>query len=352
MYAGLKSLQHKMDFPLVEQTYYPDPFGIMCPPPVPFVVKIGNNHAAVGKALVKDTAQMQDIVSLLKVTDKYVQMEPYIQWHGDYRVQKIGGRYRAYRRDTLGWKANDSAGEVEEVEVTPSFREWVDGAASLFGGLDICALDILHRRVRVGGKGEREEGDAPSYGDIRARGAGEGEGETEGSETSGEYTDEYAILEVNDTPIGLMYFNEDRDVQDIVDLVLVRMEEEFGPKSSTDNPCSLRNDFLLCAPPADPDAEESDTETEAETEGVEGRGVTGVPMESAGASEGAGSLLDYKARTRRHQHLSSFWQGRCEVAEAQYKASRRRHTHTANLLMWCIGLLTLLVGMGVVSFIE
>jgi hypothetical protein len=33
---------------------------------------------------------------------------------------------------------------LEQVPMTDKYRSWVDGVATLFGGLDICALEVIY----------------------------------------------------------------------------------------------------------------------------------------------------------------------------------------------------------------
>jgi len=73
------------------------------------------------------------------------------------------------------------------MEVTEQYKLWIDECSQLFGGLDICALDLLHS-------------------------------EKEGRDY---------ILELNDTAIGLVHKYEKEDMLHIRDIVLMRMKEAF-----------------------------------------------------------------------------------------------------------------------------
>ena len=45
------------------------------------------------------------------------------------------------------WKSNrNNMIELEYTEVTEQFKSWMDLASSIFGGLDLCALDVLYKQ--------------------------------------------------------------------------------------------------------------------------------------------------------------------------------------------------------------
>eukprot|EP01119_Soliformovum_irregulare_P022207 TRINITY_DN7550_c0_g2_i3.p1 TRINITY_DN7550_c0_g2~~TRINITY_DN7550_c0_g2_i3.p1 ORF type:complete len:129 (+),score=52.42 TRINITY_DN7550_c0_g2_i3:150-536(+) len=76
------------------------------------------------------------------------------------------------------------------MEVTPQYKLWIDECSQLYGGLDICALDLLH---------------------------------------STEENKDY-ILELNDTAIGLVHKYEHEDMMFMRDIVMMRLEEHYGQK--------------------------------------------------------------------------------------------------------------------------
>jgi len=76
---------------------------------------------------------------------------------------------------------------IEDMELTPQFKKWADECSTLFGGLEILGLDILH-----------------SVEDDR-----------------------FYILELNDTAIGLVHKYEAEDMTFMRDVVIMRMEEAF-----------------------------------------------------------------------------------------------------------------------------
>ena len=80
------------------------------------------------------------------------------------------------------WKSGAGSTMLEQVSMNDRYRNWVDSVATLFGGLDICALEVI-----VGKDGR-----------------------------------EY-IIEVNDSALSLMGESQEEDRRHIAELVLSRM---------------------------------------------------------------------------------------------------------------------------------
>lgn len=131
--------------------------------------------------------------------------EPFIEHEYEFRVQKIGQHYRAFRRNSdSSWKNNwgkltfvGAAAcltlllllnnvDLTDHEMKEEYKVWVDEIAQLFGGLDILAIDVLHTK--------------------------------EGRDY---------IIELNDTAPGLMWEHEEEDLGHIRDLVLNRISEKY-----------------------------------------------------------------------------------------------------------------------------
>ncbi|MGB0432381.1 MAG: ATP-grasp domain-containing protein [Bacteroidia bacterium] len=72
----------------------------------PFVVKAGNYHGGFGKVLVDNEEKWQDIKDLLFISDTYVTIEPYINYHKDIRYLAINDKIWAMARKGKFWKAN------------------------------------------------------------------------------------------------------------------------------------------------------------------------------------------------------------------------------------------------------
>eukprot|EP01103_Thecamoeba_quadrilineata_P010558 TRINITY_DN2313_c0_g1_i2.p1 TRINITY_DN2313_c0_g1~~TRINITY_DN2313_c0_g1_i2.p1 ORF type:complete len:391 (-),score=51.28 TRINITY_DN2313_c0_g1_i2:17-1189(-) len=193
VFAELKTVQKQLgkeNFPLINQTMYSRHSDMIITPDCPFVGKVGHAHSGYGKAKIKSSEEFQDFKSICALHGDYITLEDFVEWDWDGRVQKIGRSYRAFKRTSPNWKGNvGNMSVIEDLPLTPELQSWIDASSSIFGGLDICALDFVHR---ADGK--------------------------------------LFILELNDTAIGLVHKYAGEDMLLMRDLVLLRMEEKFGVK--------------------------------------------------------------------------------------------------------------------------
>ena len=134
---------------------------------------------------------------------------------------------------------------IQQIPVSEAHKRWADEAAKMFGGLDICTVDALHRHRRgCGHSGESSDGGNGGCSDTVTAGCDSAvdaelgavdavlsaraalEREAGGSSAdSRPVEDEELILEVNGTSSGLMPDCADEDNQHIRDLVLAKMME-------------------------------------------------------------------------------------------------------------------------------
>lgn len=178
--------------PLIKQNFYSSHRSLQFTPPFPVVVKVGDVHAGFGKAKVCDHHRLADLTSIIALHGDHCSVESFVDSDYEIRIQKIGSHYRAYKRYTLGeWKGNVGSSVLEDVDMTDDFKRWADAAGTLFGGMDILAVDAIHDKKN----------------------------------------DQFHILEVNDTAIGLGPTHLKEDLQHMATLVLRRIEQQFFSNS-------------------------------------------------------------------------------------------------------------------------
>jgi len=150
--AELNKIQRRLGaeaFPLIPQSYFATHDAMMYGGEFPAVLKVGHAHAGMGKMRVPNHHDWDDVRSVVAMTDgKYCTAEPFLSGDFDLRIQKLGEHYRVFRRTSMSgnWKTNTGCSIVEELVLTEDnerYKRWADEASRLFGGLDICTVDVI-----------------------------------------------------------------------------------------------------------------------------------------------------------------------------------------------------------------
>ncbi|XP_055524862.1 synapsin [Wyeomyia smithii] len=152
VFAHLLQLQRRLGrdgFPLVEQTFFPNPQDMLTWQKFPCVLKAGHCHGGVATAKLDNPSALQDAAGLLRgagVTDaSYCSLEPYIDAKFDVHIQKIGVNYKAFMRKSISgnWKTNQGSAMLEQIPMTEKYKTWIDEVSELFGGMEVCGVAII-----------------------------------------------------------------------------------------------------------------------------------------------------------------------------------------------------------------
>jgi len=202
LHSYLRKVQKKLgkeNFPLIPSTYYSSWKCLTFSDGFPLVAKIGTAHAGFGKMKILGQGEYEDLRSVVALQDRYISCEPFIEWDFDFRIQKIGNHYRAFRRYSDNWKGKSWNQTDEDIEVTPKFKEWIDAVAEELG-MDICALDGVHSK-----KDDKEY-----------------------------------ILEINDSACGFVERHREEDLNHVAELVIMKMEEYLNQQLNETNESILQ----------------------------------------------------------------------------------------------------------------
>lgn len=193
VFAHLQSIQRRLgreQFPLMEQSFFPNHTDMLAASKFPCVVKVDHAHGGLGKVRVQSQQELQDVAGLVALAGGYCVVEPFVEAKCDLHVQKIGAAYKCFVRKSISghWKANVGSAMLEQVPLADRHKVWVDAVSELFGGLDICAVEAIQAK--------------------------------DGREF---------ITEANDSAMQLLGESQEEDRRLIADLVLQRMQQYCRP---------------------------------------------------------------------------------------------------------------------------
>ncbi|XP_058056541.1 synapsin [Anopheles bellator] len=153
VFAHLLQLQRRLGrdvFPLVEQTFFPNPKDMFTWQRFPCVLKAGHCHGGKATAKLDNPGALQDAAGLLcgaglSDNGSYCSLEPYIDAKFDVHIQKIGASYKAFMRKSISgnWKTNQGSAMLEQIPMTEKYKTWVDEVCELFGGMEVCGVAVI-----------------------------------------------------------------------------------------------------------------------------------------------------------------------------------------------------------------
>nr|XP_032288902.1 synapsin isoform X1 [Drosophila virilis] len=207
VFSHLLQLQRRLGrdgFPLIEQTFFPNPRDLFQFTKFPSVLKAGHCHGGVATARLENQSALQDAAGLVSGAGNdshcYCTIEPYIDAKFSVHIQKIGNNYKAFMRKSItgNWKTNQGSAMLEQITLTEKYKTWVDEISELFGGMEVCGVSV------VVGKDGREY-----------------------------------IISACDSTFALIGDSQEEDRRQIADLVSGRMQNVCRPSMAQTGPAKL-----------------------------------------------------------------------------------------------------------------
>jgi ribosomal protein S6--L-glutamate ligase len=111
-------------------------------PDLPCVLKVGNWHGGIGKALCQMRESWEDARDLALAANDYATVEPFIPYRRDVRVMIIGEQMWAMERRSGAWKVNRGTAQTKLIPVPDEIGEWTKRVRAHLNA-DVLGLDWI-----------------------------------------------------------------------------------------------------------------------------------------------------------------------------------------------------------------
>lgn len=139
----------RFKFPLIDQEYFANEAPASIRPTFPTVTKLSTVASGFGKLRAEDEQSFGDISSILALSSEYFTTEESMVVAAEIYIQWINGSIRCFKRvkssSYTGFRSWSDWGTVQyqEVDQTKQYKKWAELVSSIFGGLDIFALNVI-----------------------------------------------------------------------------------------------------------------------------------------------------------------------------------------------------------------
>ncbi|OAF64372.1 Synapsin III [Intoshia linei] len=143
-YSHLCQIREKVTaqvFPLIKKSFSNDDKSFK----YPILLKIVHDADKIGKMVVYNSEQHAEICSTID-KEACVILEPFIDKKWDFKLYKIGSKYKGFTRKTNDhyWNYSKCQCTLDKINITPRYKLWLNEISLLFGGLDVvCVKGVM-----------------------------------------------------------------------------------------------------------------------------------------------------------------------------------------------------------------